>query len=166
MMQHYSPDQCLPRVNRIKFFDRSRRFDGDNGLWTAKGAPCSHLVVGDFVGFRAQVQRLPDFLVIPPSITYDAPVMYAAWSDAKNAQRAAISSGLAIRCKGISERSLSYFFESAFKLASIGVSTAPGQILLTVIPYSASSTAIVRISMRRPPFAAQYGAFVGMVTSS
>jgi NAD(P)-dependent dehydrogenase (short-subunit alcohol dehydrogenase family) len=34
---------------------------------------------------------------------------------------------------------------------------APGPILFTVIPCGANSTAIVRISIRRPPFVAQYG---------
>ena len=48
----------------------------------------------------------------------------------------------------------------------MGVSMAPGATLFTVIPCGANSTAIVRMNIRRPPFAAQYGLFVGIGRSS
>src|SRR5665213_427636 len=99
-------------------------------------------------------------------MTYVEPVMYAAASDARNTHSAATSWGLPMRRNGISSSSAFILVLSASSGASIGVSIAPGATLFTVMPCGASSTAMVRMSIRRPPLAAQYGLFVGIGRSS
>src|SRR5215203_5972628 len=49
-------------------------------------------------------------------------------------------------------------------LRGIGVSIAPGQIAFTRILYGARSTAIQRVRLTSPPFAAPYAAIAGYPT--
>ena len=57
---------------------------------------------GDRDAVVGHLYRLPDWRIIPPSMTYVEPVMYAAASEARKTHSAAISCGLPIRPSGIS----------------------------------------------------------------
>ena len=87
-------------------------------------------------------------------------------SDARKTTVSATSSGLATRPSGIEALSALSLSGSVVVDVLIGVSTAPGATLSTLMPWGPSSTAALRVSIRIPPFDTQYGVLPGIGQSS
>src|SRR5580692_12157137 len=79
--------------------------------------------------------------VLPPSTTYDAPVMNEALSDARNTMVWAISSGLPTRLSGTVAAKLAFLSALPAKRFSMAVSIGPGATLLMRTPVAAASSA-------------------------
>src|SRR5580692_845361 len=79
--------------------------------------------------------------VLPPSTTYDAPVMNDALSEARNMIVWAISSGRPTRLSGTVAAKLAFFSGVPVKRSNIPVSTGPGATRLIRTPDAAASSA-------------------------
>ena len=94
-----------------------------------------------------------DIIKSPPLMSRDAPVMYAARSDARNATSSATSHGSQMREIGKLPRYASSRSGVTFS-RTISVLTRPGHTALTVMPNGANSFAVARVRPRIPAFAA------------
>src|SRR5262249_44257253 len=94
---------------------------------------------------------------MPPLTPITWPVMKAASSEQRNPHVAAISSGVPARPTGITRGAIFSRFAtlpSASARRNIGVSIMPGEMLFTVMPWGASSSASALVSAITPPFEA------------
>ena len=82
---------------------------------------------------RAAVGQRQAMISSPPWMSTLAPVMYAASSEARKHTSEAISEGSASRPNGIEARTLA-IRASSVEARTIGVSTIPGEMALTVMP--------------------------------
>src|SRR6266853_6726808 len=83
---------------------------------------------------------------LPPSTTYDAPVMNEALSDARNMMVWAISSGLPTRLSGTVAARPAFLSSVPAKRFSIPVSIGPGATMLMRTPDAAASSAADLVS--------------------
>jgi hypothetical protein len=90
------------------------------------------------LAFRRRKNHLA---VLPPSTTYDAPVMNDALSDARNVMIWAISSGLPIRLSGTVAASPAFLSALPVKRFSMSVSIGSGATMLMRTPDAAASRA-------------------------
>src|SRR5919202_6460362 len=99
------------------------------------------------------------WITLPPSTTSDAPVMYDAPSDARNATAFATSSGVPGRPRGVWRPA------SSSAGSDEAVAIQPGATEFAVTPVRPYSSAIVRIIPSSPAFAVAYAVDPGAVTS-
>src|SRR5882762_8008994 len=84
--------------------------------------------------------------VLPPSTTYDTPVMNDALSDARNMMVWAISSGLPTRLSGTVAARPAFLSSVPVKRFSMSVAIGPGATKLTRTPEEAASSAADLVS--------------------
>src|SRR5216684_3882556 len=93
---------------------------------------------------------------LPPSTTYDAPVMNEALSDARNMMVWAISSGLPTRLSGTVAAKPAFLSAVPAKRLSIPVSIGPGATMLMRTPDEAASSAADLVSPSTACLLAEY----------
>src|SRR5262244_1195607 len=98
-----------------------------------------------------QVVSNEGYKVRPPSMKSVWPVMYAASSEHRNAAAAAISSEPPARRIGMWPSTMRRLTGSSIQDRLIGVTVAPGPMLLTRIPRAAYSRASDRVRFCMPP---------------
>src|SRR5271166_1165247 len=99
-----------------------------------------------------QVVSKDGYSVRPPSTKIVWPVMYADSSEQRNAATAAISSASPARRIGIWLSTIRRLTGSSIQDRLIGVTVAPGPMLLTRIPRAAYSRASDRVRFCMPPY--------------
>ena len=136
----------------------SSSFTAQGELGVAWGFPGGHDAFFSLTGpgnqkAASEVTEKNQIMRSPPLMSREAPVIYAALSEARNATSSATSSGVPRRLMG---KPFAYALtrSSEIVVLTISVSMRPGQTAFTVIPWVAASLAMCRVKPSMPAFAA------------